>query len=369
MERFDENKLKEIRNYDFLQKIDELYLPEGRGYHLRYGQRTENVPFLEIIIPTYKRPELLRETLYSILAQKGFDDYQILIMDNEGVIETPEVTPTERMIQELGSAKIVYYREDENTGFNWNHLIREARAEWLCMVHDDDLLAPGHLRAMYHVVRSHPEIQYLGCKLQPFKTGEIPPTPNALDFQIEYVCTTDFCWGFAVPLLGGWFKRENAVDLGGFPTVIHSGLGDYDFVAKMSYYYNTYLVQTALYYYRIGAQQLTANTDGEFNCRVSDYYLTRVIAEKTHHILAPMYKHEIKKLMLNKVKKWEDCTTYGSRGACLDDWMRACELKPREKRMLYSRDWFSILYWGLHRRIWSVIHPTIQISIEDQCDG
>lgn len=42
----------------------------------------ETPVFLSIVIPTYKRPDLLKETIKSIILQEGFEDYEIVVVDN-----------------------------------------------------------------------------------------------------------------------------------------------------------------------------------------------------------------------------------------------------------------------------------------------
>lgn len=364
MDKFNQDKIREIKFYPYLDKIDELDYPPGNEVQLRYGEFYEKTPFLNIIIPTYKRPQLLKETLCSILASDKFDDYQIVIMDNEGVEETPGVTLTEQMIKAFDSDKIVYFREATNTPFNWNHLIKYAKAEWLCMIHDDDLIDRRHLWIMSNIVKEHKEIDYLGCRLESFFPGEEPLLKKDIDeFHIEYYCCTDFMYGFQVPLLGAFFKRENAVNLGGIDTKILSGIGDYIFVAKQAFYFNVYCCDAPLYKYRIGRQQLTANTDGEYNCRISDYYLMREIARKTHPIMSYFYFRSAEKAWLDKIVNWCQSTTYGDRGVRPDDILQACGINGNIKKGLGKRNWFAVLYWGLRRRIYKYCHPAITMRI------
>lgn len=370
MEKFSREKIEDIRRYPFLNKIDELDEPQGKKVYLRYGAFYEVPPFLNIIIPTYKRPQMLRETLESVLKSDGFADYQIIIMDNEGMAENPGITQTEQMIRELNSHKIVYYREEENTPFNWNHLIKYARAEWLCMIHDDDMIDRNHLKIMSDIVKKYRNIEYLGCRLQSFHAGESTSLQTSVEkVNIYYYACSDFMYGFQVPLLGAFFKRKNAVELGGTDTKILSGIGDYIFVVKQAFYFNIYQCDAPLYKYRISSNQLTANTDGEYNCRISDYYLIKEIARKTHPIMKYFYFRSAERAWMEKVLGWCSNKTYGDRKTNAEDIFEACDVKGRMRKKAKKRNYFAILYWGMRKRIFKYIHPVITMQVGSGGNG
>lgn len=348
MGKFSKEKVELIRKYAFLDRIHELNLPEGKEVYLRYGHHYQIHPFVEIIIPTYKRPQMLLETLQSILASKDFDDYQIIIMDNEGITECSGLTETEQMIRELDDPRIVYYREEENTPYNWNHLIRVTRATWLCMVHDDDLIDPYHLKIMSSVVKRREHIEFLGCRRETFsnenRTSKI--VGEREEVKVVYYSASKYIWGLQTSLLGAFFKRDNAIDLGGFDTTILSGIGDYIFVAKQAYYYNTYCCDLPLYKYRLSMGQITANEEGEFNCRVSDYYLMRDIAKRTHPVMWRLYDKLIDINWLYKVQAVCSDRTYGERKISVDEICVVCNVNANDIR---KKNVFSFLYTIIHR--------------------
>lgn len=349
MEKFSQEKVELISKYAFLDKINEMNLPEGKKIYLRYGHHRKTPPFVEIIIPTYKRPQMLLETLQSILASKDFDDYQIIIMDNEGIAECSGITETEQMIRKLNDFRIVYYREEENTPYNWNHLIRVARAKWLCMVHDDDLIDPYHLKIMSTIVNKRENIEFLGCRREVFSNENrtITTVGQKGEATIVYYDRTKYLWGLQTSLLGAFFKRENAINLGGFDTTILSGIGDYIFVAKQAFYYNTYCCNLPLYKYRISMGQITASEVGEYNCRISDYFLMRDIAKRTHPFLWKLYYKLIDRKWVNKVQTVCDDRSYGDRKISIDEICTACNVNINNVR---KKDIFSFLYTMIHRR-------------------
>lgn len=366
MNRFNDEKVQEIREYPFMEKIDELMLPAGRKQYLRWGKHSTPPPFVNIIIPTYKRATWLKETINSILNSEDFDDYQIIIMDNEGITENPEITETERMIYDLKNPKIVYYREEINTPFNWNHLIHYAQAEWLCMVHDDDLLDIRHLKIMSRIVLENPQIQFCGCQLQKFSDivdiQKNHSTENHV--KVQYYPYTDFIYSFAVPFLGAFFKRENAVELGGTDTKILSGIGDYIFVAKYAYYFNSYRCELPLYNYRISNKQLTANDDGEYNSRISDYYLMLSIAGKTSIFVRYLFLKNCKYIWCKRLRQWLVEETYGDRKDQLYELLERCKIDKRVYQKTEKKNLVNAAYWCARKSMFKIFHKPLFLKID-----
>lgn len=110
-------------------------------------------PFISYVIPVYKRADLLKRTLESVLRQKEVDfQWDIVVVDNEA----GEENDTERLIREINEPRILYYRNRENLGVdgNYNRCIETARGEWVAMLHGDDLIMNDHLYEMGELIRS-----------------------------------------------------------------------------------------------------------------------------------------------------------------------------------------------------------------------
>ncbi|EOS37618.1 hypothetical protein C808_03597 [Lachnospiraceae bacterium M18-1] len=111
-------------------------------------------PWFSYIIPVFKRPDLLRQTLDSVLDQEAVDFFwDIVIVDNE----TEPNNPTEKLIREIDDKRILYYRNQENIGpgGNYNRCIETARGKWVAMLHGDDLIMKDHLQLMGEYIRKY----------------------------------------------------------------------------------------------------------------------------------------------------------------------------------------------------------------------
>jgi glycosyltransferase involved in cell wall biosynthesis len=110
-------------------------------------------PFWSVMIPTYNRPDYLRRTLESVLAQDpGPETMQIEVIDN-----CSTVGEIKALVQELGQGRVEYFRQAQNVNFidNWNACIEQARGHWVHMLHDDDIVLPGFYDAYRRHIEAH----------------------------------------------------------------------------------------------------------------------------------------------------------------------------------------------------------------------
>ena len=123
---------------------------------LLYGS-LDNIhnPLFTVLIPTYKRVNLLKDALKSVMEQWHVPFmWDIIVLDNEPY--DGERNDTEKYIREVNSKRILYYRNTENIrpGDNFNRGIFLARGKWVMMLHDDDILISNSLHNMYNIVTS-----------------------------------------------------------------------------------------------------------------------------------------------------------------------------------------------------------------------
>ncbi len=113
-------------------------------------------PVASIVIMTYKRIDFLLEAIAGTIGQVFDRPYEIVIVDND-----PESDGHERVLAAypaLSGRNFRYYRNDQNLGMfgNFNRCIELARAEWMTILHDDDLLSDDFLTLIFSVIDAHP---------------------------------------------------------------------------------------------------------------------------------------------------------------------------------------------------------------------
>ena len=135
---------------DYDTKVDRFEKTKNIKSYLLYEE--DNIPekpFITVFIPTYKRVDLLKEAIDSVINQTPVDfDWDIVIVDNEPY--DGFVNKTEKLIRGYKTNKIRYYRNEKNLrpGDNFNRGIYLAKAPWVMMLHDDDMLFPYALEKM-----------------------------------------------------------------------------------------------------------------------------------------------------------------------------------------------------------------------------
>src|SRR6266851_278874 len=96
-------------------------------------------PLVTLAITTLNRPDYLRETLLSVLAQ-DYSNLDILVSDNGSNAETLAVA---RALSR-DDARVRFRRNDATVSVNehFNQCVQAARGELFTIVNDDDLINP-----------------------------------------------------------------------------------------------------------------------------------------------------------------------------------------------------------------------------------
>ncbi len=162
---------------DSFAKIQDVASERMYGDPMSAGE-----PWFSVVVPTYCRDALLRETLESVRAQQSADfSWETVVVDNTPLDESG-MTPALRVVRELGDPTILYYHNCKNigSGYNWNRGVELARGEWVVFLHDDDLLFPDALQNVGRQIRSYrgrKPLGYLHARRIEF-SGRAYPDPD-----------------------------------------------------------------------------------------------------------------------------------------------------------------------------------------------
>lgn len=112
---------------------------------------------LYIGVPTFNRPDMIRETVGSLRGSE-FSDYRVVVSDNRSEISAQQ--SVRAFIEELDDPRFSFVVQPENGGEygQGRFFMRDSqRCEFFAIVHDDDLLDPGCLGRALERLRTHPE--------------------------------------------------------------------------------------------------------------------------------------------------------------------------------------------------------------------
>lgn len=193
-----------------------------------------------IAIPTYKRADLLKEALDSALNQTDYDDYDVLVVDNN----PDRNDETEKLLLTYNNPRLSYYKNTKNLGMtgNWNRLYEIAKGEWVVMLHDDDLLNEKYLSYLFNIIIKKFEDKYsiyavsfnsLNLISNNGVFGEYNTRGKIAIERIQY---KDFCHGNIIgPPLGLCIRKKDMIKIGGFNDTYYPVI-DYEFYIKASFY-------------------------------------------------------------------------------------------------------------------------------------
>lgn len=160
-DKYDFHRLRSEAYQHIDSLVDSFSVIRDVATDLLYGEPgTEDIP-ISVIIPTFQRRKLFEEALESVLRQECTGiSWECLVVDNTPLDDRGS-TPALDAVRKCGDAHLLYYHNRVNigSGYNWNRGVELARGEWVCFLHDDDVLCPDALKNIVRIIR-----QQSGCK-------------------------------------------------------------------------------------------------------------------------------------------------------------------------------------------------------------
>lgn len=211
----------------------------------------KSTPLVSIIIPTYNRADLLRQTVDSVLAQT-YPHIEIIVI-NDGSSDH-----TEEIMRAYGER--VRYVKQENQGGSAaaNHGYYLSQGEYICFLDHDDLFAPTKIAEQVSAMEADPSVGLCHCAYDLIDIhGERVGFSGVLPDQnfLEELIVSDFLWASA-PLI----RRNCLEDVGLWDTEIYGA--DWDLWLRIAIAgYGFHCIQTSLGAYRIYTNSMMSNID------------------------------------------------------------------------------------------------------------
>ena len=190
-------------------------------------------PCITTIIPTYRRPTLLRRAINSALSQEG-------ALLRVSVFDNASGDMTRDMVSELSKqdGRLLYHCHEKNLGAaaNFEFGLRDVTTPFFSILSDDDYLLPGFYRLALEDLVKHPDAMFwAGITLNVDNTGVIWDA-RVDRWPREGVFTPPgglmaMMHGMAPIWTGIVFRRE-ILDSIGFPDQQALGPSDLDFILK-----------------------------------------------------------------------------------------------------------------------------------------
>jgi glycosyltransferase involved in cell wall biosynthesis len=117
----------------------------------RSSGQTVRTPSVSVVIATYNRAGLLKETIESVLSQT-FQDFELIVVDDGSTDDTEEV------LRPYSDRLRFLRQENRGPSAARNLGISVARASWISIQDSDDICASGHLETLYRFVEKNPDV-------------------------------------------------------------------------------------------------------------------------------------------------------------------------------------------------------------------
>lgn len=224
-----------------------------------------NQPFLTIIVPTYDRLELLKESLLSIQNQEAvsFEIDVIVICDD------PNNTSILNLVQSFKLSSLSLYRNTQNLGLfeTLNLGVRLAKSQWVAFLHDDDLLKPNYLKEIYTLLKRKTNIGAIMVSTQQIGNVSyrsslrssslytfLKPIKDQLSqgkfYKLRIFDNILWCADqYGAPSCGSVWNKEKFLSLKGYDERSYPS-GDWFFMVKFNEQYSVYKTTEQLGYYR-----------------------------------------------------------------------------------------------------------------------
>lgn len=127
----------------------------------------QSSPLVSVVIPTYKRPDLVLQAVKSVLAQT-FRDFEIVVVIDGGD------SVTSAALESLGCPHLKVLSLNSRVGGSRarNEGVQYARGEWIAFLDDDDMWLPEKLEKQLAAARSSESAEpIVACKVVAWTTA------------------------------------------------------------------------------------------------------------------------------------------------------------------------------------------------------
>lgn len=288
-----------------MPKTNHFALNDAIKSKLVFGRETPKSIMLSIVIPTYKRIDLLKKNIKAILSQENITnavDYEVIIVANDSDFDY------RKLGLELDESIFKIFVNEENLGMcgNMNRCALLAQGTYVAYIQDDDVLLTNFINEISQVIKSGrmknidwliPNRYYLMPETKKrtqfgkkairnmlikraissvLRMGRTTPMYQKIT-PFETLLTT-YPYYAGGPTCGMLFKRESLIASGGFDTQYPYGF-DYVFFLQFSKIYNVVLFNKYLSLY-MTSDSASNRPEVQFDFFRARYYSLEQLADE-----------------------------------------------------------------------------------------
>lgn len=147
---FKKNRLSHTEH--MILNSNRFYLKAGRlSTALRHYNSYDSNSLVSVIVRTLNRPALLRRSLTS-LANQSFKQFEVILV-NDGGEDVQNIVDDFSLYFPI---RYVIHQESKGRTPALNDGVKNANAEWIAFLDDDDIVYPWHLETLVQAIDKHP---------------------------------------------------------------------------------------------------------------------------------------------------------------------------------------------------------------------
>lgn len=181
---------------------------------------------VSVVIPTYNRLYALAELLES-LSRQSYQSFEVIIVNDAGEpVDELLMLYKELKIKIINQENNIHHVQARNIG------VTHARADWIMLIDDDDLLLPFHIEQMVEESKGY-DLVYTDVEIVNYQS--IKNTRHAKSrFLFAYTYDLEAMRKFStyVPS-GSLFRKQTYEQLGGFDPAMRN-YWDWDFFLRVA---------------------------------------------------------------------------------------------------------------------------------------
>lgn len=235
---------------------------------------------VSIIIPTYNRGNIIRDSIESVLNQT-YGNIEIIVVDDCGTDNTKEV------VESINDGRIKYIRLEKNKGAGGarNEGVKFAEGQLIAFHDSDDICMEDRIERQMEYLSEHPEFDLVYSsyiKVQDNIEYVIPVNCDKVELEGDIYRKLLVRNTVGCPTI--LLKKDGFNDIGGFDET-YSCLEDWDFIIRYSKKHLIGFIDTPLILSKYSQDGLSADSINHFKTR------SRMIAS---------YKEELERMDLFK---------------------------------------------------------------------
>lgn len=135
---------------------------------------------ISVIIPLYNKEKCIRKTIDSILNQKGFSDFEIVVVDDGSTDRSCSIVET------ISDNRVVlYHKKNGGVSAARNYGALLAKGDWITFLDADDLFYPDALSIFNNLISRYPDDELFVANFKWLCNGQLRMNSRYMEFISE----------------------------------------------------------------------------------------------------------------------------------------------------------------------------------------